>query len=43
MADAPRRFNLFNRKNKDQDDVPVKPAAKVGWWQRAINRLKGKP
>jgi RNA polymerase primary sigma factor len=29
MADAPRRFNLFNRKNKDQDDVPVKPAAKT--------------
>jgi len=29
MADAPRRVNLFNRKNKDQDDVPVKPAAKT--------------
>jgi RNA polymerase primary sigma factor len=29
MADAPRRFNLFNRKNKYQDDVPVKPAAKA--------------
>ena len=29
MADAPRRFNLFKRKNKDQDDVPVKPAAKA--------------
>jgi len=29
MADAPRRFNLFNRKNKVQDDVPVKPAAKA--------------
>jgi len=29
MADAPRRFNFFNRKNKDQDAAPAKPAAKA--------------
>jgi RNA polymerase primary sigma factor len=28
MADAPRLFNLFNRKNKDQAAAPAKPAAK---------------
>jgi RNA polymerase primary sigma factor len=29
MADAPRRFNFFNRKNKDQEDAAVAPAAKA--------------
>jgi RNA polymerase primary sigma factor len=29
MADAPRLFNLFNRKNKDQEDTAVATAAKA--------------
>ena len=29
MADAPRLFNLFNRKSKIEEVVPVKPAAKA--------------